>query len=84
MPIIDDDNRLRVVAMWKEGKSQNIISKELCLSRGAVQKIIKKFELYNSIKNLPRRGRPPKTTMRETLSCAFIEIPSKMVPCSSS
>lgn len=65
MPSIDQHTRERVIFLWQNGNSQNSISNQLKISRCAVQSIIRKHTIYGTTNNLPRSGRPAKTTLRD-------------------
>ena len=57
--------RGQIVALHGEGLSELKISAKLTVSKTAVHQLIKKFELFGSYMDLPRRGRPRKTTVRD-------------------
>lgn len=57
--------RLAIIADYKTGKSIRSIARNLEVSFEGVRKIIKKMEIYGTVKNLPRSGRKRCTTIRE-------------------
>lgn len=65
MPQIDIRKRAEVLTMWREGKSQSFISRQLEISRCAVQHIIKKCKCHKSKENMPRSGRPRKMSSKD-------------------
>ena len=82
MALINEYKRKMVVDMWKEGKSQAAISRELKISRCAVQNIILKFRLYSTIQDLPRSGRPLKTSRSEVRALIIMSKRHPMWPAS--
>ena len=57
--------RGQIVALHGEGLSELKISAKLTVSKMAVHQLIKKFELFGSYMDLPRSGKPRKTTVRD-------------------
>ena len=70
-------NRLKIVNMLLEGKSQRQISKSEKFSQPAVRKIWIKYQKTKSVLDLPKSGRPMKTTPREQ---RFLCMASKKSP----
>ena len=54
-----------VLKLVSEGFSQAEIAKYVGVSRSCVTRFLKRFERRRSVENLPRTGRPPKTTSRD-------------------
>jgi transposase len=72
MPAIEESTRIKVIELGKAKASQKAISETLKMSRCAVQNIIKKYQLFGTIKNLPKSGPPVKTSRRERLNLVIM------------
>ena len=53
-----------IVRLWKDGKSEREISKTLGYAKSTIHNTISRFETRKKHENLPRSGRPRKTTAR--------------------
>jgi len=62
---LSEVQRGQIVALHNEGLSERKIASKLKVSKTAVHQSIKKFNQYGSYKDLHRRGRPRKTTIRD-------------------
>ncbi|KAK3553721.1 hypothetical protein QTP70_007583 [Hemibagrus guttatus] len=56
--------RKKVIEIYQSGKGYKAISKALGLPRSTVRAIIYKWRKHGTVENLPRSGRPTKTTPR--------------------
>lgn len=68
MAKISIDIRKLVIKKLKEGFSQREVSKDLNISRNAVQNIIRKLQQHGTLENLCKSGRKPKNTPRSERS----------------
>ena len=64
MPKIPIHTRERVINNFISGKNQSFIARKFNVSRGSVQKIIKKHLKGKRVRNLPKIGRPEKLSLR--------------------
>jgi len=62
---LSEVQRGQIVALHNEGLSEHKIAAKLKVSKTAVHQSIKKFNQHGSYKDLHRRGRPRKTTIRD-------------------
>jgi len=65
MPKIDIVKRNAAVCMIQSGSSQREVSRDLNISRGAVEGIWKKYLLFGKVDNVSKCGRPRKSSDRE-------------------
>lgn len=65
MPVVPLYKRERCAELHKQGWSQRNISKELNVSRGSVEHVIRKLKSNCQLENAPKTGRPRKLTKRK-------------------
>lgn len=72
MPRISTEVRKKIIEDFQLNMSQRNLARNYNISLCAVQKLIKRYKLTGKVDDLPKSGRPPKTTMREQ-RCLIID-----------
>ena len=65
IPRISDDLKIKIIQKLENGESQRKIAKTENISRCCIQNLIRKFECYGNMSNLPHTGRKAKISQRQ-------------------
>jgi transposase len=71
---LTEGDRGRAVGMHEAGMSYFEIAAKLGCSKSSAQAVVKKFENTGSVKDLPKSGRPKKSSPREDRTIKFTSL----------
>ena len=62
---ISIEDRKKIILKLKNKKSQRNVSETFEISRCAIQTLLKKYSISGNVKNMSRKGRPKKLSVRD-------------------
>lgn len=64
-PRVSIEHRVRIVVLAEEGHTSRYIATKVPCNQSTIVRILKKYETIGKVDDLPRSGRPRKTTVRD-------------------
>ena len=59
---LQNENRWRIICMWKAGQTQTVIARQIGINQSQVSRLIAKYRITDDVTDRPRPGRPRRSS----------------------